>query len=748
MEASPQVLELTRRLDRVEYPDPIQLYEPKKESPQAEASERQQAIASDRWSTKFRTVKREDPMEYNRARAHAWKREGEEKKAFKAARALRKAARALRKAARASGKYPPPYGAPVPGKAGHSSLDPWDKRKGPDYRPKLGTTIPGPTGVTATPFDVTITASRTSGEIPFGVNFHVVNTNAPDGNLVHTCYTTWASATTVAPNAATGITYGAVIDTEGSHTVSVTITTPAGRVGLASVVIIATAFSGTTYYVDGAAANDADTGLVGHPWKTIGKAITTLFGTDNFQLLFESASKYNPTVTMDLEGQTHIRIGSYGAGKAIISRDTADGGDDGALGFAIGGTSDLTIYNLELRGRWYTNWAATGGTEDTNRLACYVASGLITTHLTLWKFDITGWGHGISRTGTGDTAHWTMHTVTVDKMYGYNVFLANGQTTASAAMINCTFNGLSTVTGSHNVRFPQLQFAFIYGTICRHNRNTGTTEMAIRGAGSTEGETTKYFTVSECTFGGTSTLALIALQCAPVNNTAGSDHHVRDGVVNRNLFDLDSAATLIATCLILTARNLTVRNNVVLGGRTFAGISHWQVTPGFDGGYHIYGNSMHELYTASSIRFISFLEDTIGSGDIGNQIFNNIYEANNAASSVRFIQVNSQTWYDTYLTATGHGYNCILYGSGVAAPSRQWIGLASGVALLLVGDASFAAGHNIYLDPVFVSGTDLHLQVTSPCIGAGVAHLNDTLYDRDGVARGAAVDIGAYEYVA
>lgn len=50
--------------------------------------------------------------------------------------------------------------------------------------------------------------------------------------------------------------------------------------------------------------------------------------------------------------------------------------------------------------------------------------------------------------------------------------------------------------------------------------------------------------------------------------------------------------------------------------------------------------------------------------------------------------------------------------------------------------------------PVFVTEfTNLHLQVTSPCIAAGDPTVG-VLQDYDGVLRGAAVDIGAYEYVA
>ena len=51
-------------------------------------------------------------------------------------------------------------------------------------------------------------------------------------------------------------------------------------------------------------------------------------------------------------------------------------------------------------------------------------------------------------------------------------------------------------------------------------------------------------------------------------------------------------------------------------------------------------------------------------------------------------------------------------------------------------------------NPDFVTDyTDLHLQVASPCIGAGATGTGVT-EDYDGVTRGSPPDIGAYEYVA
>lgn len=52
-----------------------------------------------------------------------------------------------------------------------------------------------------------------------------------------------------------------------------------------------------------------------------------------------------------------------------------------------------------------------------------------------------------------------------------------------------------------------------------------------------------------------------------------------------------------------------------------------------------------------------------------------------------------------------------------------------------------------WADPEFMSSTDFHLQHSSGAIGQGLTGLIGAAADKDGVARGAAWDIGAYEYV-
>jgi hypothetical protein len=79
----------------------------------------------------------------------------------------------------------------------------------------------------------------------------------------------------------------------------------------------------------------------------------------------------------------------------------------------------------------------------------------------------------------------------------------------------------------------------------------------------------------------------------------------------------------------------------------------------------------------------------------------------------------------------------------------RWIWYTNGECTSFVdwkADSHAPDANSISSDPIFVvTYSNLHLQGTSPCIAAGESGL--VVNDYDGVNRGAAIDIGAYEYV-
>ena len=89
--------------------------------------------------------------------------------------------------------------------------------------------------------------------------------------------------------------------------------------------------------------------------------------------------------------------------------------------------------------------------------------------------------------------------------------------------------------------------------------------------------------------------------------------------------------------------------------------------------------------------------------------------------------------------------NNLYYGSS----TNRWFWGPTEYTTLANWQAACSIDDNsLNVDPEFVTAnTDPHLQATSDAIGAGATGLG-VIYDYDGVPRGAAVDIGAFEYVA
>jgi hypothetical protein len=102
------------------------------------------------------------------------------------------------------------------------------------------------------------------------------------------------------------------------------------------------------------------------------------------------------------------------------------------------------------------------------------------------------------------------------------------------------------------------------------------------------------------------------------------------------------------------------------------------------------------------------------------------------------------------VTATGAftaGQLVVINDGGARHEVAKIASITAGVSLTMVANlvnAHTAVQADTVVHRVY---TDLHIQTTSPCKAAGDPAVG-VLQDKDGVTRGAAVDIGAYEYVA
>ena len=125
----------------------------------------------------------------------------------------------------------------------------------------------------------------------------------------------------------------------------------------------------------------------------------------------------------------------------------------------------------------------------------------------------------------------------------------------------------------------------------------------------------------------------------------------------------------------------------------------------------------------------------------GNIAKNNIVRIENAVDTY-FVQVNTGAGETGDIIADNNDYYCENFTDkwnflGALPDTLAAWRIASG------GDANA-----IDDDPDFVNegADDYHLQVTSPCVGAGAIGTGVT-EDYDGVTRGDPPDIGAYQFV-
>ena len=170
---------------------------------------------------------------------------------------------------------------------------------------------------------------------------------------------------------------------------------------------------------------------------------------------------------------------------------------------------------------------------------------------------------------------------------------------------------------------------------------------------------------------------------------------------------------------------LTVKNNLVYSN-TASGITLNTNASG--------ATVLNNTVVASNVNI------NVRSGVTGCVIKNNISHAgatqNYGINVVSTTELGANVFNNNlYYRLSGSTKPCVINGT-------TWYTLAEWQAL--AGTPDLASVQN---DPHFVTDyTDLHLQATSHAIAAGDATVGVT-QDKDGVARGVAVDIGCFEYI-
>jgi len=191
-------------------------------------------------------------------------------------------------------------------------------------------------------------------------------------------------------------------------------------------------------------------------------------------------------------------------------------------------------------------------------------------------------------------------------------------------------------------------------------------------------------------------------------------------IIEGNLIDMTSRSN---TCLEVEGDNTTVRNNIIYTG---------------SGSAIILANS-----PASPLIYNNTIISPSGAGHSidtnsqpGAKVKNNIIIRAGATNRYVSVAIAAQTNFEAD--------NNLYYG---ASTGRWFWGPTEYTTFATWKSNSTQDANGLNEDPIVVTQwTDLHLQVTSPCIGAGEAGL--VTDDYDDVARGATTDIGALEYVA
>lgn len=179
-----------------------------------------------------------------------------------------------------------------------------------------------------------------------------------------------------------------------------------------------------------------------------------------------------------------------------------------------------------------------------------------------------------------------------------------------------------------------------------------------------------------------------------------------------------------------------------------------------DGGNCIHDEATDTLIQNNLVWVVNHLGHLIYSGDGSNgiKIYHNTLVETYSGGYAIYLSVNTYAQVKNNIVyITAGRFTTISAGAvtGFTAANNQYYSTGSNVwsfngsthttlANWVTASGEMGAQQG---DPLFVNlGThDLHLQEGSPCIGYGVAGL--TTLDKDGVTRGAAVDVGAYEKV-
>lgn len=510
--------------------------------------------------------------------------------------------------------------------------------------------------------------------------------------------------------------------------------------------------TGAMYFIDATGGNDDNDGLTqATAWQSITKVNTATFQPGD-QILFKRGEIWKGTT---------LRVPSSGAPKSPIVFGAYGNGANPVLD-ASTEFNDFTLHSDAIWKRTQANAVNLNQVfEDNSRLSysvdvasmvagsCAIVSGVVyvwctdsgnpnTGHVIDYQIPVDGLEGGIDYNGQ---SYLLFDSIDATKSNKFNYKLwKSGATGTGITVQNMTSNW----SGAHGLYANGTSNTLVYNCVAHDNLDTGfwqghATNIIFDGCEA-------YNSGADVSPNGARYPAAAHWPNGMLNSAEAIDCTIRHCYIHdcyigyllineksgglwstRTIFEQNNINdNLGAGGIAIEGPNTIVRNNIIRNEGSTYGII---LTSNAQSGACLYNNTIISGENDGTSIYLQAGTNT--------KVKNNLIVR--SGTSNRFISV---------LAAAKTGFeadrNLYYQASGT---SRWFWGPTEYTSFATWKSGSSQDANGIADNPDFVTEfTNLHLQASSPCIGAGDATLGVT-DDFDDVERGAAVDIGAYEYV-
>jgi len=510
---------------------------------------------------------------------------------------------------------------------------------------------------------------------------------------------------------------------------------------LALLILLAAPAWAATYYVDCNAANDTDTGLIGHPWKTIAKVNGSSFNPGD-SVLFNKTCTWREQLTVPSSGTngSPITFGAYGTGAdPIISGSDvlATWTNEDVLYYKVVATEPQQVFSDGSRlvqvatkgalvtGKWWWDAANTRVYLFDDPAALTIEAGkrdeaIVATGKSYVTVDGLTLRHG-QRAGVDITTndnYWIIQNCLIEYNYLWGIF---NQSNSSKNVHNTfqlnevRYNGGPGIDNGAYTEDTLVAHNIIHHNGCLNDADAEGNNQNYTAGVKSNMATCVRLTVEYNTIYSNGFSAAWSSGAGIWSDGCGAGHIFRYNKIYNNGFH--------GITLELTS-GAEIYGNVVYGTHQGPG--------GWCGGICIYGRSAEGGPSNNNLIYNNTLYDNDAGiwmrGEVGQDasLVGNIVKNNIVFGSTRaeLLAENGGENDGTLGSGNVYWYNCfgpnannlVEWGSGTFKTTYAQWEAAGGI--ILDGGTT----HSIESDPLFTNaaGGDFTLQAGSPCIDAGV----------------------------